>query len=220
MAQGRLIGVAVDLVVFAVREQRLEVALIGMKSAPFFGRWALPGGRLRGSETVEEAAVRELREKTGLSDVYFEQLHAFSGPDRDPRGRVVSIAFMALLPGTAQLRTTDNYSAIGWFPARRPPKLAFDHAEVLAFAIARLRDKLHHSNVAYSLMDPSFTMSDLRRTYEAVTSLRFDPRNFQKRVLQLELVEDTGKLRRGGKHRPARLFRFAQRRPMPLRVIA
>jgi 8-oxo-dGTP diphosphatase len=216
----RLIGVAVDLAVFAVREKRLEVALIGMKEAPFSGRWALPGGRLRGDETCDQAAVRELTEKTGLGDVYLEQLHAFSAADRDPRGRCVSIAYLALLPASAQLRTTDSYSAIGWFPAHRPPRLAFDHAEVLAWAIRRLCEKLHHSNVAYSLMAREFTLGELLRLYEVVLGRRLDPRNFQRRVVEVGLVRPTGRLKLGGAHRPARLYRFAHQKPLQVAVLA
>lgn len=215
-----LMGVAVDVAVFAVRKKRLEVALIGMKQAPFAGRWALPGGRLRGDESCDQAAERELAEKTGLDDVWLEQLHTFSAPARDPRSRVVSVTYLALLPASAQLRTTDAYSAIGWFPAHRPPRLAFDHAEVLACAVARLRDKLQHSNVAWSLMPPTFTLGELNRVYDAVLGRRLDPRNFQRRVVELGLVRATGQLRRGGAYRPARLYRFSHRRPVELPVIA
>jgi|SRR5581483_9357307 len=215
-----VMGVAVDVAVFAVRDKRLEVALIGMKQAPFSGRWALPGGRLRGFESCDQAAERELSEKTGLDDVWLEQLHTFSAPHRDPRSRVISVSYLALLPASAQLRTTGDYSAIGWFPAHRPPRLAFDHAEVLACALTRLRDKLQHSNVAWSLMAPTFTLGELNRVYDAVLGRRLDPRNFQRRVVELGLVRPTGQLRRGGAHRPARLYRFAHRRPVELPVIA
>lgn len=211
--------VAVDVAVFTVREGRLEVVLIRMKRPPFEGRWALPGGRIRGDETVEAAAARELEEKTGLRDVWLEQLYTFSDPARDPQGRVVSVAHLALIPATAQLRTTDKYSAIGWFPADAPPPLAFDHRQQLAYAVKRLRAKLGYTNVAYSLLPPTFTLGELQRVYEAILGEKLDPRNFQRRIRAIGLVEETGELRTGQAHRPARLFRFTKRRPVEVAVL-
>src|SRR5215471_4161263 len=144
----RTIGVAVDLAIFTVQERRLELLLIRMKREPFDGKWALPGGRIRGDETVEQAAVRELTEKTGLGDVYLEQLYTFSEPARDPGGRCISVAHLALIRGDVQLRTTDKYSGIGWFPVARLPPLAFDHQQIAAYAVKRLRAKLEYTDVA------------------------------------------------------------------------
>jgi 8-oxo-dGTP diphosphatase len=212
-------GVAVDLAVFTVQERRLEMLLLRMKRAPFAGRWALPGGRIRGDETVEQAAERELREKTALREVYLEQLYTFSAPDRDPGARCISVAHLALIPPTAQLRTTDKYSAIGWFPADRPPPLAFDHREMVAYAVKRLRVKLQYTNLAYSLLPPQFTLGELQRLYEAILGRALDPRNFQRRILAIGLIEETGEMRTGQAHRPARLFRFCTRRPVELAVL-
>jgi 8-oxo-dGTP diphosphatase len=212
-------GVAVDVAVFTVAESRLQVALIRMKRAPFEGKWALPGGRIRGSETVEQAAVRELEEKTGVRDVFVEQLYTFSAPDRDPGARCISVAHLALVPASVQLRTTDKYSAIGWFPADKAPPLAFDHKAMLAHAVARLRAKLGYTNVAYSLLPPEFTLGELQRIYEAILGRPLDPRNFQRRVVQIGLVEDSGEMRTGRAHRPARLFRFPLRRPVEIEVL-
>jgi len=215
----RGLGVAVDLVVFTVDAGELRVALIRMKRAPFAGRWALPGGRIGDAETVEDAAVRELREKTSLSDVYLEQLYTFSRPDRDPQGRCVSVAHMALVPPTASLRTTDKYDGIGWFAVGKPPPLAFDHKEILAYAVKRLRSQLTYTNVAYSLLPPSFPLGDLRRLYEVILDDAIDPRNFQRRVLELGMVEATGAVQGGARHRPARLYRFKSRKPHELPVV-
>jgi 8-oxo-dGTP diphosphatase len=212
-------GVAVDLALFTVRESRLEVALIKMKRAPFEGRWALPGGRIQTDETVEQAAARELTEKTGLSDVYLEQLYTFSEPERDPQGRCVAVAHLALVPPTAELRTNEKYEAIGWFPAERPPALAFDHKTQLAYAVKRLRAKLEYTNVAYSLLPPLFTLGELQRLYEAILGQPLDPRNFQRRIQTVGLVEETGEMRTGLAHRPARLFRFRVRRPVEIAVL-
>ncbi len=205
-------GVAVDLAVFTVIDRRLNILLLCMKRTPFTGRWALPGGRLRSDETVEAAAARELTEKTGLPHAHLEQLHTFSAPDRDPDDRCISVLHLALLPPTAQLRTTDKYSAIGWFPADRPPPLAFDHRDMLKLAVRRLRAGLYHSPLAADLLGDAFTLGDLQRTYEAILGEPLDARNFQRRLKALELVVETGKLRTGVRHRPARLHRFAPRR--------
>jgi 8-oxo-dGTP diphosphatase len=202
-------GVAVDLAIFTVQESRLELLLIRMKRDPYAGKWALPGGRIRGDETVEQAAARELREKAGLHDVYLEQLHTFSDPARDPDGRCISVAHMALIRGDVPLRTTDKYSGIGWFPVTKLPPLAFDHEPMAKFAVARLRAELEHSDVARNLLEPTFTLGELQRLFETILGKRLDARNFQRRVQATGLVKDTGRMRRGQAYRPARLFRFA-----------
>jgi 8-oxo-dGTP diphosphatase len=213
-------GVAVDVAVFTVQSGELHLLLLRMKRAPFTGRWALPGGRIGAQETVEAAAARELEEKTGLARVYLEQLYTFSRPDRDPGGRCISVAHLALIPPDAQLRTTDKYSAIGWFPADHLPPLAFDHKELAAHAIKRLRAKLAYTNVAYSLLDERFTLGELQRVYEAILGRVLDARNFRRRIREIDLVEETGELRTGRAHRPARLYRFAQRRPVEVAVLS
>jgi len=209
------IGVAVDLVIFTVQHGQLELLLTRMKRPPFEGRWSLPGGRIPIDETVEEAAERELAEKTGLPAMFLEQLYTFSALDRDPSGRCVTVAHMALIPPTSDLRTTDKYSAIGWFPVDKLPPLAFDHRAIAAYAVKRLRAKLEYSNVAHNLLPQQFTLGELQRAYEAILGRPQDTRNFRKRILALGLVEDTGGMRTGGAHRPARLYRFAGRRPAP-----
>ena len=211
---------AVDLVVFTVDEAALRVALLRMKRPTFQGKWALPGGRIGDEETVEDAAVRELREKVGLDDVYLEQLYTFSRPDRDPDGRCISVAHMALVPPGTGLRTTDKYDGVGWFSARRPPQLAFDHREILAYAVKRLRGKLAYTNVAYSLLPAAFSLGELQRVYETILDEELDPRNFQRRVVQLGMVEETGQVREGARNRPARLYRFHSRRPHELPVLS
>jgi 8-oxo-dGTP diphosphatase len=203
-------GVAVDLAIFTVQEARLELLLIRMKREPFTGKWALPGGRIRGDETVERAATRELREKTGINhEVYLEQLYTFSEPTRDPGARCISVAHMALIRGDVQLRTTDKYSGIGWFPVTRLPPLAFDHKQMAGYAIKRLRAKLEWTDVARNLLETTFTLGELQRLYEAILGKKLDARNFQRRVQTIGLVRDSGKMRTGRAYRPARLFRFA-----------
>ncbi|HXU74762.1 MAG TPA: NUDIX domain-containing protein [Polyangia bacterium] len=204
-----IMGVAVDLAIFTVQEARLELLLIRMKREPFTGKWALPGGRIRGDETVEEAAARELHEKAGIRDVYLEQLYTFSEPSRDPGARCISVAHMALIRGDVPLRTTDKYSGIGWFPMSRLPPLAFDHEAIAEYAARRLRAKLEYSDVARNLLDKTFTLGELQRLYETILGRQLDARNFQRRAQHIGLVKDTGRVRSGQAHRPARLFRFA-----------
>ncbi len=202
-------GVAVDLAIFTVQEQRLELLLIRMKREPFTGKWALPGGRIRGNETVEAAAERELREKTGLRDVYLEQLYTFSEPFRDPDARCISVGHMALIRGDVQLSTTDKYTGIGWFPLAKLPPLAFDHEQIAKYAAKRLRAKLEYTDVARNLLEKTFTLGELQRLYETILGTKLDARNFQRRAQAIGLVKDTGRVRRGQAYRPARLFRFA-----------
>ncbi len=209
MTLNGVMGVAVDLAIFTVQKARLELLLIRMKREPYTGKWAMPGGRIRGDETVEQAAARELQEKAGLANVYLEQLYTFSDPNRDPGGRCISVAHLALINGDVQLRTTDKYSGIGWFPVSRLPPLAFDHKEIAAYAIKRLRAKLEWTDVARNLLGANFTLGELQRLYEAILGKRLDARNFQRRVQQVGLVRDTGRMRTGQAYRPARLFRFA-----------
>ena len=209
MTPAGIMGVAVDLAIFTVQEARLELLLIRMKREPFTGKWALPGGRVRGNETVEQAAARELHEKAGIRDVYLEQLYTFSDPARDPGARCISVAHLALIRGDVQLRTTDKYSGIGWFPVGRLPPLAFDHEAIADYAVGRLRTKLEYSDVARNLLDKTFTLGELQRLYETILGKRLDARNFQRRAQHIGMVKDTGRMRSGQAYRPARLFRFA-----------
>lgn len=214
------VGVAVDVVVFTVESGRLSVLLIQVKRPPFEGRWALPGGLIGEAETLEEAAARELAEKTGMEDVYMEQLYTFSAPRRDPAGRVVAAAYLVLVPAEGVLlRTPEKYAGIGWFDVSALPHLAFDHEEMVSYAVQRLRYKLEYTNVAYSLLPESFTLSELQRAYESILGRALDPRNFRKRITSLGLIEPTGEERRGGAHRPAHLFRFTTREPKIIAVL-
>jgi 8-oxo-dGTP diphosphatase len=214
------IGVAVDVAVLSIVDGRLSVLLVKMRRSPFEGRWALPGGLIRADETVEAAARRELEEKTGLADVWIEQLYTFSAPRRDPNGRCVSVGFLALIPSArARLEATSKYAGVGFFRVDELPALAFDHATIVAAAVDRLRAKLEYTNAAYSLLPDTFALSELQAVYETVLGTPLDPRNFRKRVLELGLVRETGGVRRTGAHRPARLFRFVARRPEQVRPL-
>jgi 8-oxo-dGTP diphosphatase len=209
------IGVAVDVAVLSLEGDRLSVLLVKLKRPPFEGRWGLPGGLIGADESVEAAAARELEEKTGLADVVLEQVRTFSAPDRDPHRRCVSVAFLALVPAEqARLTATSKYAGVGWMPTDELPPLPYDHQEIVAAAVSKLRALVQYTNVAYSLLPREFTLSALQRAHEAILGKSLDPRNFRKRVLENQLVVPTGELERGGAHRPARLYRFKHRKPV------
>ena len=202
------VSVAVDLVIFTVREGALQVLLIERGVPPFKGQWALPGGFVLDRETLEEAARRELEEETGVRDVYLEQLYTFGDPDRDPRGRTIAVAYYALTP-PAPLRASTDAANAAWHPAARPPKLAFDHSRILKTGLERLRAKLGYSTVGFQLLPKQFTLTELQGLYQAILERPLDKRNFRKKVLSLGLLKAEGLKRAAGAHRPARLYSFA-----------
>jgi 8-oxo-dGTP diphosphatase len=202
--------VAVDVVTVALREEGdgagVPVFLaLRRPRDPFRDDWALPGTLLRDDEGLEAAALRILRDGPGLDHPrHLEQVATFGAPGRDPRGRVVSVSYLALAPRPARVRPTAQ-----WWPVVDPPPLAFDHAEILASAVGRLRAKLSYSNVAYGLLPDTFTLTELQAVYEAVLDRVLDKRNFRKKVLALNLVTESEGQRRGP-HRPAQLYRFTE----------
>ncbi len=201
-----------DVVVFTIRDEGLEALLIRRGGEPFQGMWALPGGFVGAAETLEQSAMRELAEETGVRGVYLEQLYTFGDPDRDPRGRVVSVAHYALIPSDRlQLRAATDAQAIGWFPLDELPTLAFDHARIVEVAHERLAAKLAYSTIAFQFMGATFTLTELQAVYEIILNQRLDKRNFRKRILALDQVEGTSQKRRNGNHRPARLYRVKNR---------
>lgn len=206
------IDVAADAVIFSVKDGVLQVLLIRMKKKPYEGRWALPGGLLEPGETTEAAARRILRTQTGVKDAYLEQLATFDTPKRDPFGRVVSVAYFALMPNEGiELRTTDKYSGVKWQAAARAINLAYDHGVILKTAVNRLRAKLEYTNVVWSLLLETFTLSDLQDAYEAILGRRLDRRNFRKKILSLGILKPSGEKRSDGAHRPAELYSFKRR---------
>lgn len=202
------VRVAVDLVIFTVREGALQVLLIERGVPPFRGRWALPGGFVLEGEALEAAARRELEEETGLRDVYLEQLYTFGDPGRDPRGRTIAVAYFALTPPAEPRASTDAAKA-AWHPAARTPPLAFDHDTILKTGLRRLRAKLGYSTVGFELLPKQFTLSELQRLYEAILERPLDKRNFRKKILSLDLLKPEGRMRAAGAHRPAQLYSFA-----------
>src|SRR6516162_8497639 len=211
-------ALTVDCVVFGFDEGELKVLLIERGLEPFKGRWALPGGFVRVDETLDEAARRELVEETGLKNVFLEQLYTFGAVERDPRERVVSIAYYALVKlSNHRAKAATDAANAQWFPVSKLPKLAFDHPEILRTALARLQGKVRYQPIGFELLPEKFTLSHLQHLYEAVLETKLDKRNFRKKVLSFGLLVPLQETQMAGRHRPAQLFRFDQKRYEQLR---
>lgn len=200
-------ALAVDCVVFGLGGGALEVLLVDRALDP--EGWALPGGFVRVEESVDAAARRELAEEASVSPAYLEQLHTFGEVDRDPRERVVSVAYFGLVRNDRHVpRAATDARAARWWPVTAVPPLAFDHARILAVALERLRTKITWQPVGFDLLPDTFTLTELQNLYEVVLGRPIDKRNFRKKVLAMSLLEDTLAQTTGGRHRPARLYRF------------
>ncbi len=200
-------SVTVDVVIVTLRGEELQVLLIKRDLAPYKGRWAIPGGFVQLDESLESAARRELNEETGVADVYLEQLYTFGDPGRDPRGRVISVAYIALVPAPLSVEAGSDAREARWWPLAKLPALAFDHDQILQYALTRLRYKIEYSAVGFRLMPATFTLSELQRAYEIILGEPLDKRNFRRRIMEAEVIEPTDDLRTGD-GRPARLYRF------------
>lgn len=202
-------ALTVDCVVFGVDEEDLKVLLVERGLPPFQGSWALPGGFVRVDETLEEAAARELEEETGVVAPTLEQLHAFGAVGRDPRERVVTVAYFTLVKlSDHRVRAATDARDARWFPVKAPPALAFDHADILAFALERLRTRARTRPLGFELLPAKFSLSQLQRVYEKVLDRPLDRRNFRKKLHALGLVKPLAEMEKGVPRRPARLFRF------------
>jgi 8-oxo-dGTP diphosphatase len=211
-------AVTTDIVIFTIRDERLKLLLIRRGGSPFKGKWALPGGFVGIDESLEDCARRELEEETGVSGVYLEQLYTVGAPDRDPRERVITVAYYALIPSDKlAIRAATDAEAVGWFALDELPELAFDHAGIVAVARDRLVAKLDYSTIAFQFMPRRFTLSELQRVYEIILGQEIDKRNFRKWVLALEQIDKTSEQRRDGAHRPAMLYRL--REPGEVKII-
>lgn len=202
------LNITVDVTIFTVHDGQLQIVLIKRTNEPFKGQWALPGGYLQEGETSAESAERVLRQKAGVSGVYVEQLYTFDSPSRDARGRVVTIAYFALVPVGKLAFSGSDVQEPTLFSVAKLPLLAFDHSDIIRYAVQRLQAKLEYTNAVHSLLPRSFTLSELQSAYEAILDRPLDKRNFQKKFLSLDLITLTDEMKTGGKHRPARLYRF------------
>lgn len=200
-------AVTTDCVIFGFDGQELQVLLVERGIEPFKGCWAFPGGFLRLDESAYEGALRELKEETGLATAYLKQLHTFSAVDRDPRERVITIAYYALVKKT-DVKGGDDAAQAQWFPINDMPSLAFDHDEILSTAVKELRHQIHFEPIGFELLPEKFTMSELQRLYEAILGVEFDRRNFAKKMLHLGFIVALDETSRHPRGREALLYRF------------
>lgn len=203
-------GMTAVPVVLAPLDGRLHVLLVERVEEPQAGAWNLPGGFMSPRERPEETAQRKLTEKTGVGAVYLEQLQTYGDPARDPRGWIPTVAYLALI-NAAVLGAGEP--AARWFPVDALPRLAFDHAAVVADGVARLRGKLWWSNIAVGLLPERFTMPQARGVFEAISGHRYEPSNFRRELEHSGLVRALGSVAKGGAGRPAALYEFVERRP-------
>lgn len=200
-------AVTTDCVIFGFDGVKLNVLLIKRGVEPYKDKWAFPGGFLKPDESAEEGALRELYEETGLKGAYIEQFHTYSAPDRDPRERVITIAYMALVRLT-EVKGGDDAADADWFPIDCMPQLAFDHDMILRDALTRLRERIHFNPIGFDLLPEKFTFRQLQTLYEAILGVNFDRRNFSKKMLSLGLLDKLDEVSRPTPKRDALLYSF------------
>jgi len=199
-------SVTVDITIFTVQNNELKVLLVKRGVEPFKDKWAIPGGFVKMDESLEDAAKRELKEETGVGEVYLEQLYSFGDPKRDSRGRVITIAYMALINSEKiKLKAATDASEVQWFSIKKIPTLAFDHKKILDYSLKRLKWKFEYTTVAFSLLPREFTLGEIQKIYEIVFNQQFDKRNFSKKILSLNILKEEA-IKRDVSHRPPQLY--------------
>lgn len=206
-------ALTVDCVVFGLDEEDLKVLLIQRDLEPFAGKWALPGGFIRVGESPKEAARRELKEETGMKNVFLEQLYTFGEPDRDPREHVVSIAYFALVNlRDHKIRAATDARQAAWFAIDDTPHLAFDHDKILKTAHERLCGKVRYQPLGFELLPEKFALRQLQNLYQKILDRPLDKRNFRKKILSMEILEELDEVETDVSHRAARLYRFDKKK--------
>ena len=212
------IKLSVDAVVFGYEAGTISVLLIKRKYEPFKDKWAIPGGFVENDESLETAVERELLEETGIKINYLEQLYTFGKPNRDPRGRVVSIAYFGLVrPNAFNIFASTDAEQVQWFNINELPKLSFDHKEILKTAIERLQAKITYEPIGFELLDKKFPFSDLEKLYTTLLGRDIDRRNFRKKIISLNVLDELEEKVSKGSGRPANLFQFNQKRYFQLK---
>lgn len=208
--------VAVDAIVFGYsKNDGVSVLLIQRKYEPFKNAWAIPGGFVLEDESLEAAVTRELSEETGVHLNYLEQLYTFGEPGRDPRQRIISVAYFGLVKMSQykELKASTDAENAKWFNIKKIPTLAFDHRQILTAAIERLRAKVRYQPIGFELLDKQFPFADLEKLYMALLDRDINRRNFSKKILSFGFLEETGELSKPeGKGRPSKIYRFNQKR--------
>ncbi len=212
------IQLSVDAVVFGYESGTISVLLIKRKYDPFKGKWAIPGGFVLENESLEEAVERELKEETGIEIDYLEQLYTFGNPKRDPRSRVVSVAYFGIIkPSVFKIFASTDAEEVQWFKITELPSLSFDHEEILQLAIARLQGKITYEPIGFELLDTKFPFSDLEKLYTTLLGRTIDRRNFRKKILSLNILDELDEKVSKGSGRPANLFKFNYKRYFKLK---
>lgn len=211
-----IIKIAVDAIVFGYSKQDgVSVLLIERKYEPFKKSWAIPGGFVLAEESLEEAVKRELQEETGIAVNYLEQLYTFGEPKRDPRQRVIAVAYFGLVKTSMyqELKASTDAENAKWFSIKKLPVLAFDHKKILTVAIERLRKKIRYQSIGFELLDKTFSFSDLEKLYTALLDREINRRNFSKKILSFDFLQETGELSKpDGKGRPSKMYQFNQKK--------
>ena len=206
-------SVTTDIVLLSIIDNELGVLLIKRKYPPFRDHWALPGGFVDIDEDIESCALRELKEEAGITNCYLEQLYTFGSVNRDPRKRIISVAYYALIDyKKVKAVAGSDAEKVQWFKMSELPKLAFDHGEVIDKAIERIRNKIYYTNVGFELVPDSFTIPELRRAFESVLGEKINPTNFRTKILKLKILKPTKEKRIEGKGQPAPVYKLDKER--------
>lgn len=200
-------ALTVDILIFSIQNNELNIVLVKRDTEPYKNAWALPGGFVRIDESLDGAVKRVLEDKAGISDMYVEQLFTFGEVSRDPRSRVVTVSYFALVPNH-KLEINKDSGDVKLFSVNKLSNLAFDHKKIIEYGVERLKAKIGYSNIAFGLLPKHFRLSDLQKVYEIILSQKVDKRNFRKKMLSLGLLKSTGKKELEGAHRPAMLYEF------------
>jgi len=202
-------ALTVDCVVFGLDDEDLKVLLIQRDLEPFAGKWALPGGFVHVDETLDQAARRELQEEAGLTKVFLEQLYTFGDLNRDPRERVVTVAYYSLVNiRDHRVQSATDARNAAWFPVLDMPTLCFDHKKIVKMALQRLKGKVRYQPIGFELLPAKFTLTQLQHLYETILERELDKRNFRRKVLGMDFLEETDEIEQDVAHRAARLYRF------------
>ena len=203
--------VTTDVVIFTIKDGKLKVLLVKRAHEPFRGKWAIPGGFICISETIDAAALRILKEKTNVQNIYREQLYTFGDPLRHPTARVITCAYFALIRSDDIVLSFEDNSEITeveWHPVYELPPLAFDHKEIIEYSLKRVRERLEFCPIAFQLLPEKFTLTELQKSYELILDKKLDKRNFRKKFLALSILKELDECTKSGSKRPARLYSF------------
>ena len=203
--------VTTDVVIFTIKDDKLKVLLVKRAHEPFKGKWAIPGGFIRISETIDAAAIRILKEKTNVQNIYLEQLYTFGDPLRHPDSRVITCAYFALIRSddiVLSFEPNQEITEVQWHPVYNLPKLAFDHKEIIEYSLKRTRERLEFCPIAFQLLPEKFTLTELQKSYELILAKKLDKRNFRKKFLSANILKELNEFTNSGSKRPARLYSF------------